>query len=312
MISFIIIGKNEGWRLEKCLLSVFNVVETDKISNYEVIYVDSQSTDDSLKVAKSFQTVKTILITGACNAAVARNVGATEAVGGILFFIDGDMEIQPGFLSSVLNREGELVYPFMSGNFIDVVYDEKWKFIYERQRTDAGINGKYEAVVGGLFIINKSVWEDAGGMDTRQKRSQDYDLGLCIAKRGILLYRKNQIIAFHHMINYSLRADFVRNVKYTALLFRKHWDNKFYIKVFLKQHYTSVALVLSLIGMCVFSWCMVILYLVALAYKTKSVNRKARTTFLQLLKSLFLRDLYFFWALLFFRPKKVEMLYKYV
>ena len=85
MISFIIIGKNEGWRLQKCLQSISYVVEQDAIANYEIIYVDSQSTDNSIELAKQYGA-KAFLITGECNAAIARNIGAKEAIGDI--FVD--------------------------------------------------------------------------------------------------------------------------------------------------------------------------------------------------------------------------------
>ena len=63
MISFIIIGKNEGWRLEKCLQSIVSIVKQDKIVDYEIIYVDSRSTDDSIELAKQYGA-KAFLIKG--------------------------------------------------------------------------------------------------------------------------------------------------------------------------------------------------------------------------------------------------------
>jgi glycosyltransferase involved in cell wall biosynthesis len=125
MISFIIIGKNEGWRLKKCLHSIAYIIEQDKIVDYEIIYVDSKSTDNSVELAKQ-HGAKVYLVIGECNAAIARNIGAKEAIGDILFFIDGDMELLSGFLPKVIEN-GKLVYPFVSGLFIDVIhYTQKY------------------------------------------------------------------------------------------------------------------------------------------------------------------------------------------
>ncbi len=55
-ISFIIIGRNEGWKLTKCLESVMRAIKFNRLSNYEVFYVDSKSTDDSIHRAKRFKT----------------------------------------------------------------------------------------------------------------------------------------------------------------------------------------------------------------------------------------------------------------
>jgi len=51
-LSFIIIGKNEGWKLSLCFDSVNRCIENNSILNYEIIYVDSQSADNSIEIAK--------------------------------------------------------------------------------------------------------------------------------------------------------------------------------------------------------------------------------------------------------------------
>ena len=226
MISFIIIGKNEGWRLDKCLKSVHTVVVNDNISNYEIIYVDSKSTDNSIEIAKSYSDVKVYLITGVCNAAIARNICATEASGDILFFIDGDMEIQSGFLPLIVKNDNEMVYPFISGQNLDILYDEEWNYISSSNRWPIGDKDKYSTSAGGLFIITSELWKSVNGMDTRFKRSQDVDLGLRLASKGVLLCRKPDLLAKHHTMMYIVRDEIGSYRKYTSLLARKHIHTK--------------------------------------------------------------------------------------
>ncbi len=78
-ISFIVIGKNEGWKISKCLGSIYSCIEKNKISNYEIIYVDSQSNDDSIERVKKYKEVKIYSIINKTNAAIARNNGAKES-----------------------------------------------------------------------------------------------------------------------------------------------------------------------------------------------------------------------------------------
>ena len=268
MISFIIIGKNEGWRLDKCLKSVHTVVVNDNISNYEIIYVDSKSTDNSIEIAKSYSDVKVYLITGVCNAAIARNIGATEASGDILFFIDGDMEIQSGFLPLIVKNDNEMVYPFISGQNLDILYDEEWNYISSSNRWPIGDKDKYSTSAGGLFIITSELWKSVNGMDTRFKRSQDVDLGLRLASKGVLLCRKPDLLAKHHTMMYIVRDDIGSYRKYTSLLARKHIFNRHYYKPFLSSEYTVVALIVSVIMSVVLKNPLaLLLYFVFLLYK---------------------------------------------
>ena len=109
MISFIIIGKNEGWKLKACLDALSVVVCKDKIQDYEIIYVDSKSTDDSINVAKQYPKARVFLITGECNAGVGRNIGGKEAKGDILCFLDGDMELQTEVIPSLLDENNHVL-----------------------------------------------------------------------------------------------------------------------------------------------------------------------------------------------------------
>lgn len=306
MISFIIIGKNEGWRLQKCLQSISYVVEQDAIANYEIIYVDSQSTDNSIELAKQYGA-KAFLIIGECNAAIARNIGAQEAIGDILFFIDGDMELFPGFLPKVLNENGKLKYPFMSGIFNDIVHDLDWNYLHtsRRHKIQEGDSDSVETTTGGLFLIEYSLWNKVGGMDTRFKRSQDYDLGLRLSQMGCPLHRKAILLANHYMRQYSVREDYIVNVKYTALLLRKHWNNIDYLKIFFKQQYTTVLLLISIILLFVSSWSL-FLYVGAIFYKNLKQKNMKRWW------NPIVRDCTLLWALLFFVPNEYGLNYKMV
>ena len=306
MISFIIIGKNEGWRLEKCLQSIVSIVKQDKIVDYEIIYVDSRSTDNSIELAKQYGA-KAFLIMGECNAAIARNIGAKEAIGDILFFIDGDMELFSGFLPKVLTQDGRLEYPFISGIFNDIIHDMDWNYLHtsRRHKLQEGDADSVETTTGGLFLIEHSLWDKVGGMDTRFKRSQDYDLGLRLSQMGYPLHRKAILLANHYMRQYSMRDDYVINVKYTALLLRKHWNNIDYLKIFIKQQYTTVLLLISIILSFV-SPLSLFLYVGALAYKNLKQKNLKRWW------NPMVRDCIFLWALLFVVPNKYGLNYKKV
>ena len=313
MISFIVIGKNEGWRLEKCFASIQEVIIKDSITDFEIIYVDSNSKDKSLEVARKFN-VKSFLITGVCNAAIARNIGAIEASGKILFFIDGDMEILPGFLPEVLDEKNKLIYPFISGIFDDYIYDNNWEF--ERVSSRFGKNNlksdQFRFVTGGLFMITKELWKMIGGMDIRLVRSQDYDLALRLSKINYPLLRKNILLARHHMIDYWLRKNSIWYEKYSAILTRKHIFNKNFFLVMIGSHYSKITLLFVILLVCFHSPIFIIIYITMLIYKSLRIKSKIKIQWFRIILQQLLKDIVYLFSFFFIYVNKVEVKYNHV
>ena len=101
-IGFVVIGRNEGERLEYCLRSVL------EISTY-VAYADSASTDGSVELAERLgATVVRLPADGKLTAARGRNAGYAALRKAYpdccaVQFIDGDCILQTGWVESALN-----------------------------------------------------------------------------------------------------------------------------------------------------------------------------------------------------------------
>lgn len=318
MISFIIIGRNEGWRLEKCLSSVNEFAGRELHVPFELIYVDSQSTDDSLSISKQYSN-RTFLITGVYNAAIGRNIGAKESKGEILFFMDGDMELREGVLSSLFTDGDQLKYPFVSGVEYDYLYDYDWNLKEERVRRKF-VEGEdvHKPTTGGLFAIEKRLWDEIGGMDNRFSRSQDMDFGFRMSAKGIPLLRKGQLWVNHYTVFYAVRNHALSTVKYSALLLRKHFFNKTVQISVSKNNYSSYLLAFTLI----FALCLdyplglfaVIPYLLTICYRTMT-TRKRTAVELSLFKTAINRitkDILFIYSFLTFYPSKPAISYREV
>ena len=316
MISFIVIGKNEGWKLKLCFDSILNVVQKDEINAYEVVYVDSRSSDDSIALAKTYPNIRVFLVTGECNAGVGRNIGAKEALGNILFFIDGDMELQPNFLKNVLcDNEKRLVYPFISGLHLDMLYDASWKFRYSQLENHPPCDEIWMITTGGLFMVERKYWEELGGIDTRLRANEDYDFGLRMSERGIKMCRKCQLLVKHHTTPYNLRSTYVTWAKYSAVVFRKHFTNMEYWKrLLIPAQYTAFTLLGCLASMIIgtifcpsYWWSLVfVVYLLLLfrkAQKQKEVN------IIKMIWLVMKRDVVFLTSILCFWPKAIELKY---
>ena len=101
MISVVVIGKNEGPRLSACLESIQTAL---RVLEHEILYVDSCSVDDSLKRAKACGARCYLLAEPQTTAGLGRFAGAKEARGEYLLFLDGDMQLLPGFCEKALMR----------------------------------------------------------------------------------------------------------------------------------------------------------------------------------------------------------------
>jgi GT2 family glycosyltransferase len=99
-LGLVVIGRNEGERLARCLASVRRISPR--------VYVDSQSTDGSVALARSEgTTVVELTMPPNFTAARGRNAGIARLLAEdpdleFVQMIDGDCEVQPGWIDAAL------------------------------------------------------------------------------------------------------------------------------------------------------------------------------------------------------------------
>jgi cellulose synthase/poly-beta-1,6-N-acetylglucosamine synthase-like glycosyltransferase len=99
-VAVVIIGRNESNPLRACIDSVHALDYS--VPLLEVIYVDSDSQDDSLQLAAS-SGVRVIQVSGdPMTAARGRNAGWTSIQSPFVLFLDGDTQVHPQFLKRAL------------------------------------------------------------------------------------------------------------------------------------------------------------------------------------------------------------------
>jgi glycosyltransferase involved in cell wall biosynthesis len=314
-ISFIVIGRNEGWKLELSLKSVFNAIIVNNLSEVsEVTYVDSNSNDNSIEIASKFPLTNLINVTDINrNAAISRNIGAYYSSGDSLIFLDGDTELVPEFISKIINDNYSLKYKFVSGNILEYYYDDEWKFIKQAYRTRNGYvysEDRNELTIGGAFFcINKSLWTELQGMDNRLSRLEDTDLSLRLSNLGIQLLRKKELAAIHHTISYAhhdrIKKDlFSFNSKYYALLYHRNLFNIKLYKVIVRSEFTllSFLFIASISIYFNFPW-LFLFYPLLVLFR---VWYRSRINIFSPWDIIFIpiRDLIVFLSFLFFFPKK--------
>jgi len=329
MISIIVIGHNEGSRLSKCFNSISVILETYKNLKFELIYVDSNSSDNSIQLAIELsKEVKVFKVTGKVNAAIARNIGAKESSGDILFFVDGDMELNPDFLKYAINNVGDLKFESLTGHLDDYFYNNEGQYLSKSPRTYSDqIPSEVQQLDtnGGIFLIKRKIWEHLNGMNTQFKVNEDIDFSLRLNKLNIKTQRLPHLITKHHTIDYRDEKRMWRSLKkgyglYPGMIFRTHlFASQVYIRI-IRTQYTGLILLLLLLSMPLTTVFLVVFVLYSFLMGVRilkhslnpNVKRKKMRYFFNRFSLQILLDISFWLGFFFFYPKKIMGKYNLV
>ena len=162
-LSVVIIGRNEGERLERCILSAQSI---EGWQPAEILYVDSGSTDGSLDLAARLGAVVLPLPAGAFTAARARNFGWRHATGEMILFLDGDTILEADFpLAALAELEKDAANAAAWGHRREFcgcvsvyvrVLDLDW--VYAPGET---------LFFGGDVLVRRAALESVGGFDEK-------------------------------------------------------------------------------------------------------------------------------------------------
>ena len=184
-ISIIIPHHNNYQILNDCLKSLYQ----SNLYNSEIIIIDNDTTDDSIKkIKKKYPNLTIINSTNNLGYAGGCNYGAKYANGDLLVFLNNDTEVQDDWLKElvetinndntissvqpkILNKRNQKKFDYAggSGGFID-----KYCYPFTRGRIFHSIekdNDQYNDSIkifwasGTGFITRKSIFEKIGGFD---------------------------------------------------------------------------------------------------------------------------------------------------
>lgn len=194
-IGVVVIGRNEGQRLRRCLESIRS--QTEKI-----IYVDSGSTDGSIELARSLGAdVVELDMAHPFTGARARNAGFERLqLNGnppeFVQFIDGDCELQKNWLhdaGDVLTSRpdlaavtGRLRERFPERSIYNRLCDMEW-------RQPPGETNFFP----GIVMIRTEAFIQAGGYNPAMIAGEEPELALRITRHGWKILRLENEMALH-------------------------------------------------------------------------------------------------------------------
>jgi GT2 family glycosyltransferase len=171
-LSVVVIGRNEGQRLSRCLSSV------DGMRGYqytEVIYVDSASTDGSPQVAGELGAQVIVLKRGSHTAAAGRNAGWQRALAPYILFLDGDTILQPDFVQAALKvLDADQWIAAVWGHRREICPERS---IYNRVLDLDWIYAPGETLFcGGDVLMRRSALAEVGGYDSELMAGEEPEL----------------------------------------------------------------------------------------------------------------------------------------
>ena len=195
LVSVVVIGRNEGPRLERCLASVGAIVR-DTFET-EVIYVDSGSTDLSRAIAYRLGASIVALETERPTAAKGRNAGWRIARGAMVLFLDGDTVLHPRFVQDSLSAFDDPTVAVVWGHRRELhperslynrVLDLDW--VYAPGDT---------AFCGGDALVRRDVLEATGGFDETLIAGEEPELCRRIIGLGFRILHVDRAMTGHDL-----------------------------------------------------------------------------------------------------------------
>lgn len=197
-LGVVVIGRNEGARLERCLESIDSKCA-------KVVYVDSGSTDNSVETAHRYGAEVVNLDTSIpfC-AARARNMGYQRLVESSLQldfiqFIDGDCEIISDWLTFAIDSLIKLPEHAVVTGWLWEKHPET--SIYNRlANLEWNFTGAGDVdAVGGIFMIRRQAFDGIGGFDPTIAAGEEPELCQRLIRKGWRIAKLSHAMAQHDL-----------------------------------------------------------------------------------------------------------------
>jgi len=200
-VSFVIRTKNEG----KFIGKVLNLLQRQTYKDFEIIIVDSGSTDRTLEIIKKFKIKLIKIKQNDFTYGYAINIGIKNALGKYICIISGhSLPISDTWLADGVDVMQDKNIAGISGYWTDFILGYYSRFLgrlvfmlpYFKFRTDYDVY-----LTNTNSLIKKEFWEKYH-FDEKLEGSEDYDWAKEMTSKGynILKYRPFSVFHSHFMV----------------------------------------------------------------------------------------------------------------
>lgn len=271
LVSIIILNKNGSEKL-KVLMNSFH--SKSFYSNFEIIFVDNASTDNSVTYMHEWENeFKITIIQNNENMSfsAANNLGARYAHGDYLLFLNNDTEVSDGWLDELIiameqaENPGaigaKLLYPHIPEGTVN--FGKSYRIQHAGIAFRPIIKGKSffiepynmrnntfdelrnetlterAAVTAAVLMMKRSVFEEIGGFDEEYFYGfEDVDLGLRLTEAGYMNYYCPHCLVFHYEFGTQQRdalQSIIRRNEHNTGVFSAKWQEKLRKRIFAEK-----------------------------------------------------------------------------
>jgi len=213
-VSIIIPVHNGEKTIKNCLKSIYE----SSYNDFEVIVVDDASTDSTPQIAKTFPC-KVINLKENKGPATARNLGAKNAEGEILLFIDADVVIKNNTLEKIITNFKTLTeISAVQGVYAHQAYLPNLPTLYKQYHHHLKFKkaSKFlNSTSTFCLAVKKKEFKSIGGFDegfSPTSAAEDVELGLRLNNAGCKIYL-NKKIKVTHLKKHSLKSLLTANFR---------------------------------------------------------------------------------------------------
>jgi glycosyltransferase involved in cell wall biosynthesis len=184
-LSVVIITRNQDWNVARLIRSVINATAALG-EQAEIALVDSASTDDTVSIAAQFPVaVYALAADQRLTAAAGRYVGFMNTTGEYVLFVDGDVELIAGWLSTAIDvLDADDSIAVVGGRRIDVPLEATGErhLVDEETATPVAVYDVKHA--GGDALYRRSVLDEVGTFNPFIYSDEEPELCIRIRYRG--------------------------------------------------------------------------------------------------------------------------------
>ena len=195
LVSVVVIGRNEGARLVRCLESIV-AMETDGFA-VETLYVDSASTDGSPQRVAALGAKVIEVRPQRPSAALGRNAGWRATGADFVLFLDGDTQLHPLFVRRALEAMRDPAVAVVWGHRREA-HPEQSSYVRALDLDWIYRAGPGE-FCGGDALMRRDVLEQVGGFDASLIAGEEPELCRRIRAQGHAILHIDAPMTLHDL-----------------------------------------------------------------------------------------------------------------